>query len=194
MDSREIAELISFVFNPPIVAAPTFLVLIILQRPENSLFLILISVSFGGLIPLAIVYGLSKRGVIPDLWASERETRAIPFSGAVCSYLLGTLVLVAARSPAIITSLMLCYVGNTLIMMLISLKWKISIHATGITGPVTALIYSLGVMAFPFLLLVVPVGWARLKLKAHTPAQVAAGALLTILTTWIQLGIYTPVL
>ena len=66
-------------------------------------------------------------------------------------------------------------------------------HASGIAGPLTALIYVVGLTAIPFLLLVVPVGWARLKLKAHTPAQVVAGVLLTIVTTWIQLGIYVPI-
>jgi membrane-associated phospholipid phosphatase len=194
MDSNGFAELVSFVFNPPIVAAPAFLSLILLQRPANSLTLVLITVLFGALVPLGIVYGLSRRGIIPDLWASKRETRAIPFTGAICSYLIGTAGLVAARSPAIITSLMLCYVGNTVIMMLISLRWKISVHASGITGPATALIYSLGMTAVPLLLVAVPVCWARVKLGAHTLAQVAVGVLLTIPVTWIQLGVYLSVL
>ena len=194
MDSRGFAELVSLIFNPPIVAAPAFLCLILLQRPANSLTLVLITVLIGALVPLGIVYGLSRRGIIPDLWASKRETRAIPFTGAICSYLIGTAGLVAAGAPAIITSLMLCYVGNTVIMMLISLRWKISVHASGITGPATALIYSLGMMAVPLLLLALPVCWARIKLRSHTLAQVAAGALLTILITWIQVGIYLSVL
>jgi membrane-associated phospholipid phosphatase len=193
MNSRGFAELLSFMFNPPIVAAPAFLTLILLRKPENSLALISIAVIFGSLIPLAILYVLARHGTIPDIWASDRETRVIPFSGAICSYVIGSLALAAMRSPAIITCLMLCYVGNTVVMMLISFKWKISVHASGIAGPLTALIYVVGLTAIPFLLLVVPAGWARLKLKAHTPAQVVAGALLTIVITWIQLGIYVPI-
>jgi membrane-associated phospholipid phosphatase len=194
MDSRGFAKLVSLVFNPPIVAAPSFLALIFVQRPANSLTLVLITVLFGALVPLSIVYGLSKRGVIPDLWASKRETRVIPFSGAVCSYLVGSGALLAAGAPAIITSLMLCYVGNTVIMMLISFRWKISVHASGIAGPATALICSLGMSAVPLLLLALPVCWARIRLRAHTLAQVAAGALLTIVITWIQVGVYLSVL
>jgi len=75
-------------------------------------------------------------------------------------------------------------------MMLINLKWKISIHASGITGPATFLFYSFGMIAIPFFLLVLPVGWARLRLNAHTPAQVLAGATLTVAITWIQLKTY----
>jgi membrane-associated phospholipid phosphatase len=190
LESRGYAELISFVFNPPIVAAPAFLYLILLQTPVNSPTLAVISVMFGALVPLSIVYGLSKLRIIPDLWASQLETRAIPFTGAIFSYLLGSAALAIENSPAIITALMLCYVGNTVIMMLISLKWKISVHASGVAGPVTALIYVLGVVALALLFLIVPVGWARIRLQAHTIAQVAAGALLTVVATWIQMGVY----
>jgi membrane-associated phospholipid phosphatase len=194
MNLREFADLLTFIFNPPIVAAPTFLTLILLRKPENSVILISIALIFASLIPLTIVYALARHGTIPDIWASVRETRVIPFSGAICSYVVGSLALVAMRSPAIITCLMLCYVGNSVVVMLISFKWKISVHASGIAGPLTALIYVVGLTALPLLLLVVPVGWARLKLKAHTPTQVVAGALLTIVTTWIQLGIYLRML
>lgn len=194
MDSRRAAEIISLVFNPPIVAAPTFLALLLLERPRVLVELLVISVAFGAVVPLIVVIYLSSRGIIPDFYASQRETRYVPFIGAILSYLLGSAMLGLLGAPPIITSMMLCYAGNSLMMMVISLKWKISIHATGITGPATALIYTLGVTALPFLLLVVPVGWARLKLKAHTPTQVVAGALLTILTTLIQLGIYMPLL
>jgi membrane-associated phospholipid phosphatase len=194
MNRKSLAEILSLVFNPPIVATPTFLVLILLQKSENPILLFLITMTFGTIVPLIVVVGLTKHGTIPDIWASKRETRFVPFSGAIGSYLLGSLVLVALRSPALITAMMLCYGGNTVIMMLISLKWKISIHATGIAGPLTALVFALGIIAVPLLLLILPVGWARLTLKAHTPMQVIAGALLTVLITWVQLGFYTPLL
>ena len=79
-------------------------------------------------------------------------------------------------------------------MMLISQKWKISIHPSGITGPATALIYSLGVGASPLLRLVVPIDWVRINLNVHTLVQVSAGALLTIASTWLQLEIYLMLL
>jgi membrane-associated phospholipid phosphatase len=192
--SEQAARIISLVFNPPIVAVPTFIGLILLEGAVNPLTLILISVAFGAFVPLAIVCGLSMLRVIPDVWASQREKRVIPFSGVICSYLLGTIALVAVNSPVFLASLMLCYLGNTVLMMVISFKWKISIHAAGIAGPATAFVALLGTFAFPLLLLVVPVCWARLRLNVHTPAQVAAGAILTIIATWIQLRFYPALL
>jgi len=194
MSSKEVAGFISHTFNAPVVAALTFLTLLTSERAPNFLILTMIFLTFGTAVPLILLYCLSRKGIIPDLYASKGESRAIPFVGAMLSYLLGAIFLLLAEAPSIVTAVMLCYLGNSLIMMLITLKWKISIHASGIAGPTTALAYFLGMWALPFLGLVIPVGWARIKLKAHSLAQVTAGALLTIVVTSLQLGIYLRLL
>jgi membrane-associated phospholipid phosphatase len=38
----------------------------------------------------------------------------------------------------------------------------------------------------------IPVGWARVELKAHSPSQFMAAVLVTIVTTWLQLKVYVP--
>ncbi len=108
IDSEQAARIISLLFNLPIVAAPTFVAPILLIGAANPLPLVLISVFLGTFVLLAIVYGLSRLPVIPDVWALQRETRVIPFSGVMCIYLLGTVVLVTVSSPVFVTSLMLC--------------------------------------------------------------------------------------
>jgi len=194
MTSGEMAEVISQVFSAPVVAALTFVVLIVSVKASNLMILIMISLTFGTAVPLILLYLLSRKGIIPDLYASKRESRAIPFIGAILSYLLGAIFLLVTEAPSIVTAVMLCYLGNSLIMMLVTFKWKISIHTSGITGPATALTYFLGVWALLFFGLAIPVGWARIKLKAHTLTQATAGALLTIVATWLQLGIYLRLL
>lgn len=194
LDSRGAAELISSLFNAPVIAAPIFLALLISENPKDFFLYLAISLTFGTIAPLAALYSLSKEGVIPDLYASDRKTRVIPFLVVLVLYSLGAVGLAVARAPAIITALMLCYLGNSVIMMLITLKWKISIHMAGVTGPATALIYWLGVIAVPFLLIAIPVGWARVRLRAHNVAQVTAGAVLTVITTWLQVSIYLRLL
>jgi membrane-associated phospholipid phosphatase len=146
------------------------------------------------LIPLGIIYLLSRRGLISDFFVSEREERAKPFAGAIVSYVVGSFMLMLVRAPTIVTALMLCYAGNTFIMMLITHRWKISVHASGIAGPATALAVSLGAWASIFFVLLVPVGWSRIKMGAHTPTQLLAGALVTIISTWVQLRIYLAIL
>jgi membrane-associated phospholipid phosphatase len=149
-----------------------------------------IGLIFGTVIPLAVVYALKQRGVIPDIYASRRESRLFPFMGAILSYLVGALGLRWIAAPSIVTALMLCYLGNSVILMVISCRWKISVHASGIAGPGTVLLFAVGAGALPFFILLLPVGWARIRLGAHTTGQVFVGALLTIGTTWIQLSVY----
>jgi len=55
---------------------------------------------------------------------------------------------------------------------------------------VTALIFLLGGVMMPLLLVVIPVAWARVELKAHTVMQVAVGAVLSSVLTWFQMGYY----
>jgi membrane-associated phospholipid phosphatase len=195
MTSEESASVISLVFNPAVIAAFTFLILLYpLRDTQTYLSLLGICVTFGTLVPLVMMYQLSRRGLISDFYVSEKEERARPFAGAIASYVVGSIALLLVRAPTIVTTLMLCYVGNTVIMMLITLRWKISVHASGIAGPTTALVYGVGIWTAVFFAILLPVGWARLRLKAHTPWQMLAGALVTITATWIQLIIYISIL
>jgi membrane-associated phospholipid phosphatase len=195
MTPEKSASVISLVFNPAVTAAFTFLILLYpLQSIQTFLLLMATCIAFGTMVPLVMMYQLTKRGLISDFNVSERKQRTRPFVGAAASYLVGSGVLLLLKAPTIIIALMLCYACNTLIMLLITLRWKISIHASGIAGPTTALVYSIGAWAAVFFILLIPVGWARVQLKAHTPWQVFAGALVTAIVTWLQLKIYFSIL
>lgn len=195
MTSDKSASMVSLAFNPAVIAAFTFLILMWpLQLNRTSLSIMGICVTFGTIIPLVMMYQLSKRGLISDFYVSEKHERTKPFAGAIASYIVGSVALLLVRAPTIFTALMLCYVGNTVIMMLITLRWKISVHASSIAGPATALVYGIGAWTTVFFVILVPVGWARVRLGAHTPWQMLAGALVTIVATWIQLKIYFAIL
>ena len=72
-------------------------------------------------------------------------------------------------------------------MQWITRYWKISTHALGITAPLVALIAIFGSRPLPFLVLIPIVCWARVYLRAHTPAQVIAGAGLAAVSTYVML-------
>jgi membrane-associated phospholipid phosphatase len=73
-------------------------------------------------------------------------------------------------------------------MMFINLKWKISAHASGVAGPVTALYSVYGSQILPLYLLLLPVFALRLKLKAHNIWQLIGGTVLAITVTYIVYG------
>jgi membrane-associated phospholipid phosphatase len=64
------------------------------------------------------------------------------------------------------------------VYMAINLYWKISLHTAFVSAAATILTLLYGAVGAWTFVLLAPVAWARLELKAHTPAQVAAGALL----------------
>jgi len=190
LDRLKLASRLSAALNAPLITVVTFIPLIVLYGLDQAALLIAITSIFGCVLPLIMVLGLLKLDIIKDFYAYDKETRFIPFLWTSLFYLLGVISLILVSSPPAVTALMTCYFVNGIILMLITFKWKISIHAGGITSPFTALVYLLGGVMLPLLLVVIPVGWARVELKAHTKMQVTAGAILSGLLTWVQMSFY----
>lgn len=188
--STALAKAITGILNAPLITLYTFIYAIITLHPPNAYLLFLLTAIFGTVLPMGIIFYMLKKGMLKDAYASDRQTRFKPFMGAVLSYMLGLVALIATSAPDLISVLMAGYLVNTIVMMLITLRWKISIHASGIAGPATYLAYTFGIHLWPVFLLIIPVGWARLKLKAHTMSQVVVGFLLTVVITYVQLFIY----
>lgn len=190
MDKLKLASRLSAALNAPLITLVTFIPLIVLYGLDQAALLIAITSVFGCVLPLVMVLGLLKLDIIKDFYAYDKETRFIPFLWTTLFYLLGVISLIRVSSPPVVTALMACYFVNGIVLMLITFKWKISIHASGITSPFTALVYLLGGVMLPLLLVVIPVAWARVELKAHTKMQVTVGAILSGLLTWVQMSFY----
>ena len=190
LEKKKLANFISAAMNAPLIAILTFVPLIITSNSQNMGTLMVITTFFGAILPLSSTYYLVRKGIIPDIYASDRSSRTDPFLWAMVSYLTGVTILLWVNAPFVITALMACYFVNALIMLCITLYWKISIHAVGVMGPITALVFQLGAKITPLFLLMLPVAWARIELKAHNLKQVAAGAVLSSILTWIQMVFY----
>ncbi len=190
MDKEKLASSISAVMNAPLITLATFIPLILKFGKGDTWDIFYITSFFGCILPLVSVVLLVKKKIISDFYATERNERFVPFLTTIFSYLLGTITLILIHAPAPITALMACYIINGLVLATITLKWKISIHASGVTSPVTALVYLLGTRLIPLFLLVIPVIWARLELNAHSKMQLTMGALISTALTWIQMAFY----
>lgn len=186
----QVAETISVLFNAPMNAIYTLLVIYIRSEPSTPALHLLVGVLFAGILPMVVIYVMFRRGVISDIYASDRQRRLTPFLGALVCYAVGLAALISLGSPFVLVSLMACYFGNTLAMALISTRWKISIHAAGIAGPSSFLIRQIDAGLWPFSLLTIPICWARWRLKAHSVGQLAAGVVLTAALTLVQVEFY----
>jgi len=194
LSQLEIAKFISMVAHPPIISIPTFIILnYFLAGPDQFIVPTTISIIFGALIPISTSLILIKK-MNTDLDITDRTKRTMPLILAICSYLLGFLVLLCYGAPAVVSALMLVYGINTLIILIINFYWKISIHAMGIAGPTATFIFTFGLVGVLPGLIIPFVMWSRLKLKKHTLSQVIAGTVLGLLLTWIQLSYIVPLI
>lgn len=190
MNRTKLAEYVSAVMNAPLITLLTFIPLVYRFGEGATTQLLALTSFFGCFLPLILVVFMLKRGIISDFYANDRNERVIPFMATIFSYTMGTVALIAVRAPEQITALMACYIVNGVVLLLITMKWKISIHASGIASPVTALVYLLGTRLLPLFLLFLPVAWARVELKAHDKKQVTAGAVISTVLTWLQMAFY----
>ncbi len=190
----EIAKYISFIAHPPIISVPTFIVINLhFLGLIHSVSIIVICAVFGAFIPVFTSLVLIKK-MGTDLDITDRTKRTMPLLLAIISYSIGFLILLFVNAPPVTTVLMFCYVTNTIAILFINFKWKISIHAMGIAGPTAVLTYVFGLSGVFFGLIILIVMWSRVTLKKHTISQVLAGAVLGLFLTAIQLIYLVPLI
>lgn len=191
MGSKEsVARAVTLLINAPLLAALTFVYVFYTAPEPTSALMLSTAILFSGVLPVAVILYMKRSGIVTEMMVDNRDERTKPFLGAIASYLLGVAALTALAAPVQMVYLMACYLVNSLIMMVITLRYKISIHASGVAGPATFLVHQYGVSLWPFTVLAVLVGWARLELRVHTVGQIAWGLVITILLTLTQLELY----
>ncbi len=186
---RDALRYLSHSLSAPIIATPVFVALVLLE--SATILSAILSVFFATIVPVIGITGFARsEGLVYDI--PEKRARAKPFEIAILSYLAGFTTLVTIGAPVMLSGLMLAYLINTCAMFLITLVWKISVHAAGVTGPLSFLVFKLGLLWGFLYLLVIPVGLIRIRLRQHTLLQVLAGAVLSALLTWAQIVFLVP--
>ncbi|HEX2913855.1 MAG TPA: phosphatase PAP2 family protein [Chloroflexia bacterium] len=189
---RKLARIVTNVTAPPLLAIPSFIGLGLYDqahRPGNyNLGLSLgLALFFGSILPILSVVMLLLTGLVSDVHIGTRRQRTLPYSLTLASFACGAVFLWLETGLCLLTALLICYAVNSLIMMLINLNWKISVHASGLGGQIAVFTLVVGWAALPLYALAVLVSWARIYLRAHTPGQVAAGSALGFSLTLAQL-------
>lgn len=187
------ARIISTLFVPPSFTIIIFTVFAftVEQTALNRSVLISTALVFGFILPVLMFTVFRKRGLIADADAKIKEERTYPFTLSVLFYLVGLIILIYFSISIISIAFWFCYISNTLLAVVINKSWKISAHMMGASGPFAALIFVFGFAASPFLILLVLIGWARIKLECHNLSQVLAGALLAFISTYAQIYLIT---
>ncbi|MFN3134854.1 MAG: phosphatase PAP2 family protein [Candidatus Kryptonium sp.] len=195
VDKQRTAEFISIIFAPQIVSFISFLFISFYLEPSIKMKIIsaFTTISFTSIFPTMFVYYLIYKGKIDHPFVPEREQRTIPYLFAVLSAFVGFLILLYFKSHWLIMASQWCYFSNTFLILLINLRWKISAHSAGVSGPLSVLAWIFGYKVMPLFLLIPLVGWSRLYLRAHNFWQVVGGAVLGIVSTFIQIYLFSKI-
>ncbi len=187
---RRWATTISNLTIPPTIAVVTFaLINYTVSNGLPFIALTLLTPLFAMAVPLGVIFVLRRKTDARDIDIPLREERRRPLFLSAASYFVGTAVLLLAQAPLLITGVTFAYGIGTLVIFLINLRWKISIHTMGIAGPTTVLVFVFGVWGILLGALLPLVTWSRVYLKKHTIAQalagIVAGIALTTVAMWL---------
>ena len=131
-------------------------------------------------------------GLIDSLYMKTAKERRWPFLLTLIWYYMGIQLLTRIYVPQ---SFLLLMIGATSIVgvaLVITSRWKISIHMLGIGGVIGAIIgisqrfqYDHSILLIALILFAGLIGYARLKTNSHNYRQVYAGFILGISVEWI---------
>ncbi|MFC5063596.1 hypothetical protein [Actinomycetospora atypica] len=169
---------ISTVTSPTVLLAVLYPVVGALAAGPAGIAWSLLGMVFTVVIPAAIVDVGVRQGRYTDHHLSRREQRAVPLGLAAASVLVGLAVLALAGAPRPIVALQVAVLVTVLVATTVTLWWKVSFHVA-VVAAAACVLTLLGGGWWALSWLAVPVvGWARLRLTAHTLAQVIVGGLL----------------
>ena len=139
-----------------------------------------------------ILYWARKLKTDSDI--SNRQDRYMPLIVGIVSYFIGFLTCLFLHLDNFLCVLLLCYSINTGVVLLITVKWKISVHTTGLSGPVAALILLSGPFGALFGILYPILISSRVLLKKHTLLQALCGGIQGFILTVVEMYLFTSLL
>lgn len=183
------ARTVSILLHPLIMPAVGLLLLLnsgtylefLTFQQKRAIFIILFLGT--AILPLTLMPVIMlQRRIAPEM--SHHRDRVMPLFITVIFYAFTWHMLTRLNAPSLVNMYTITAASTVLACALVSFRWKISLHmaAQGALAGVflaTTFRFSLNMQLFLALIFLAGgiTGWARLTLKAHTPAQVYAGYL-----------------
>ena len=150
------------------------------------------------LFPVSSMFMLWRSGAVGELAMPVRKERTVPFLLTLIYFCMAYYLLRRTPNHPATLALFSGIILSLVAVLLINLRWKISLHTTGIGGLMGMclalwLLHGAQAWYLPLLFLLAgALGTARLLVTDHTPAQIYAGAALGVVATFtcIAFGIY----
>jgi len=177
---ERIASLISNILNPFLVSL-ILILLLSFKSTSSALDAVkwsLISIAISILPVFGVIIYLVRSQKLESAFINVRKQRTkIYLLAGVCAG-VGCIIFPYLGAPKELMATFVAGLSAVVVFMCINLLWKISLHTALVTASVIVLIILYGSIAAVTVVLIPLIAWARIELKHHSLAQVAAGALL----------------
>lgn len=128
--------------------------------------------------PTVYIERVLVRGALRQRYLSRSSERLVPFAIACASVLLAAVLVRALGAPRDLQTVLLTMLFVLGLSLAVTPLIRVSVHTAAVTGSSVLLQLLFGTIAVALLPSVAIVGWSRLELGEHTPAQVLSGAVI----------------
>ena len=180
------ATWVSNIVSPPMMAI--LCALLVATTVNNrgwtwaTLFIVL---SIG--LPMVYLVWLLSTGSISDIHVPLRQQRIRPYMASLI-VACGVLILFLWwPAPQQFQMLAYAFVLQAALFLLITLRWKISLHSAAASNLAVIGWLTVGLNGLALALIIPVVAWARVHLRRHTLAQTVGGALLGVVVVMTAL-------
>ncbi len=194
-----LAQVISILGHPIFMPLYAFGLLIYTNPYVNMMvsagsrhFIITILVVFTITLPLITALLFKLFGLIDSVFMKTTEERMWPFIITLIWYYMGYQLLNKIQVPQSLNLLMIGAISVISLAIIITSRWKISIHMLGIGGVIGAIIAISQRFQFDHSLLLIVlflfaglIGYSRLKTKSHNYKQIYIGFIIGLVIEWI---------
>jgi hypothetical protein len=138
----------------------------------------LLGALFAAILPTLFIKRGMRRGRFADRHVGTREHRLTVMAFIIASVTAGVCLQAFGGAPRPVLALTVTMLSAIVLLMAITVAWKISVHCAVSSGATIMLALTYGPAMLALYALVGLVAWSRAELKDHTPVQAAAGTIL----------------
>ena len=195
----QLAQFISVLGHPLFMPAYSFGILIYFNPYINMMltetskqYILSVLVAFTIILPMLTVMVFKLFRLIDSVFMKTNKERILPFLVTLIWYYLGFQLLTKIYIPQIFLLIIIGAICNLGIALIITSRWKISIHMLGIGGVIGGILGVSQRIQFDHSLLLATlilfsgfVGYARLKTNSHNYTQVYTGFIIGAIIEWV---------
>lgn len=181
------AEVVSYVFHPLLVVIPTLVIAMVRLGSTlgQAIFWTVLSIVIVNLpMALLLLWGV-RSGKYTDASVSVREQRTSIYAvGGICLVIL-LAVLIISKAPVVIIACLISAVIATALGYWVNRYTKLSLHSAAMAGCTAVLLWTAPLIGVIMAVFAPLVGWARIRLKHHTPVQILIGWMVSMICVFV---------